>query len=95
MTKIELTETDIEFLHVLLGDRNSTRARALLAKLPARKLEPVKCRHCTYTTTNMIGLIAHLINTERYEDDTYGEDTAQSNAWKWFNEAGWNPPKFP
>lgn len=39
-------------------------------------------------------LAHHLVVAHRYEDDPYGEDTAQTNAWRAYYEAGFNPPQY-
>ncbi len=89
MASIDLTLTpkQASSLRRRLKHDHSESGRELLALVETAmggKPLGARCRHCSFVATSEQDMLAHLLVVENYPDDEYGEDTAQSNAYRWW-----------
>lgn len=83
MPTIEFTEDEIRQIGRLIGTYDYGINAEILTKLKAVMPEPaIRCYHCRAVMESEQAHVKHLIDVHHYEDDEYGEDTAQSSAWK-------------
>jgi hypothetical protein len=82
MPAIDFTDEQLRQIARLIGDRDYGVNAEIMTKIKAVLPEPkVRCFHCRAVMESEKAHIEHLIKVEHYEDDEYGEDTAQTNAW--------------